>query len=77
MKYMRTSEARIKWGISNRKIRVLLNEGKIEGAIKIGRNWMNPTDANKPIDLREKPKSYFKGLDFIFNSANSLKAKID
>lgn len=77
MKYMSTSEASIKWGISDRRIRVLLNEGRIEGAIKAGRNWMIPIDANKPIDLREKSESDFKGLDFNFSVVNSLKTKID
>lgn len=77
MKYMTTKEASIKWEISDRRIRVLLNEGRIEGAIKVGRNWMIPVDANKPIDLRDKSVSDFRGLDFNFNIVNSLKAKID
>ncbi len=77
MKYMTTSEASNKWGISDRRIRVLLNEGRIEGAIKTGRNWMIPIDANKPVDLREKTILDFRGLDFNFSVVNSLKAKID
>jgi len=77
MKYMTTSEASNKWGISDRRIRVLLSEGRIEGAIKTGRNWMIPIDANKPIDLREKSESDFRGLNFNFSLANSLKSKID
>nr|WP_162151191.1 Fic family protein [Haploplasma modicum] len=77
MKYMTTSEASIKWGISDRRIRVLLNEGRIEGAIKTGRNWMIPIDANKPVDLREKTIFDFRGLDFNFSVVDSLKTKID
>lgn len=77
MKYMTTSEASNKWGISDRRIRVLLNEGRIEGAIKTGRNWMIPKDANKPVDLREKTIFDFRGLDFNFSVVNSLKTKID
>ncbi len=77
MKYMTTKEASIKWGITDRRIRVLLNEGRIEGAIKTGRNWIIPIDANKPIDLRVKSESDFRGLDFNFGVVNSLKAKID
>lgn len=52
MKYMSSKEASEKWGISDRRIRVLCNEGRIEGAIKIGRNWSIPFDANKPVDAR-------------------------
>ena len=77
MKYMTTKEASIKWGITDRRIRVLLNESRIEGAIKAGRNWMIPINANKPIDLREKSKLDFVGLDFNFSVVNSLKEKID
>lgn len=77
VKYMTTKEASIKWGISDRRIRVLLNEGRIEDAIKTGRNWMIPIDANKPMDLRERSESDFTGLDFNFSVINSLKTKID
>lgn len=45
MHYISTKEASEKWDISDRRIRVLCNEGQIEGAIKIGRNWSIPSDA--------------------------------
>lgn len=77
MKYMTTKQASIKWGISDRRIRILLNEGRIEGAIKTGRNWLIPIDANKPIDLRVKSESDFLGLNFDFSITDSLKRKID
>lgn len=36
MKYMSSKEASEKWGISDHRVRVLCNEGCIEGAMKIG-----------------------------------------
>ena len=77
MNYMTTKEASLKWGISDRRIRILCTEGKIEGAMKIGRNWSVPSDAMKPIDNRTKIKSEFDGLDYIFNLIDEQKKAID
>ena len=38
MEYMTTSDAVKKWNISERRVRQLLSEGRIEGAFKIGGN---------------------------------------
>lgn len=38
MKYMSVTEASETWQISDRKIRVLCTKGRIEGAVKFGRN---------------------------------------
>jgi len=77
MSYMTTKEASLKWGISDRRIRILCTEGKIEGAVKIGRNWSVPSDAMKPIDNRTKIKSEFEGLDYFFNVIYEQKKAID
>jgi len=77
MNYMTTKEASLKWGISDRRIRILCTEGKIEGAVKIGRNWSVPSDAMKPIDNRTKIKSEFEGLDYFFNLIDEQKKSID
>ena len=45
-----------KWGISDRRIRVLCSEGKIPGAYREGRRWKIPVDAKKPVDGRYKSK---------------------
>lgn len=50
MEYMTTKEAVEKWNVSERRIRKLLQDGRVEGAIKIGNNWNIPVDANKPVD---------------------------
>ena len=54
--FMTVKEASEKWGISDRRIRVLCAEGKIPGAYQEGRGWKIPTDAEKPVDGRCKPK---------------------
>ena len=77
MKYMSTKEASKRWAISERRIRVLCNEGRIEGAIKIGRNWSIPADSAKPADARETSKKKYLGLGFDFSYIDSLKESID
>jgi Fic family protein len=77
MNYMTTKEASLKWGISDRRIRILCTEGKIKGAVKIGRNWSVPSDAMKPIDNRTKMKSRFQGIDYQFDTIDEQKRIID
>lgn len=54
--FMTVKEAAQKWGISDRRIRVLCAEGKIPGAYQEGRGWKIPADAEKPMDGRYKSK---------------------
>lgn len=55
-----------KWGINERRIRTLCSEGRIEGAIKVGKTWLIPIDATKPIDKRYKntEKIFYNAIDF-------------
>ncbi|MBC8591148.1 Fic family protein [Wansuia hejianensis] len=77
MDYISIKEASEKWRISDSRIRVLCREGRIVGAIKIGRNWAIPFNAVKPIDGREVIKKEYHGLNYDFNIIDSLKEKID
>ena len=77
MKYMSISEASLKWQISDRRIRVLCVEGRIEGALKIGRNWSIPYEATKPVDARVNNRKSYKGLVYDFNEIDEMKRKID
>lgn len=52
--FMTVKEAAAKWGISDRRVRILCNEGKIPGAFQQGRGWKIPIDAVKPADGRYK-----------------------
>ena len=54
--FMTVKQASEKWGISDRRIRVLCTEGKIPGAYQEGRGWKIPMDAKKPSDGRFKSK---------------------
>ena len=69
--YMTVKEAAAKWGISDRRIRVLCSEGKIPGAYQEGRGWKIPIDAEKPVDGR------FKSKDSILSQLNRKKAELD
>lgn len=77
MNYMSIKEASEKWEISDSRIRLLCREGRIEGAVKIGRNWAIPFDSVKPIDGRETINKEYYGLKYDFSLIDSLKEKID
>ena len=52
--YMTVKQAAEKWGISDRRVRILCSEGKIPGVTREGRSWKIPEDAKKPEDGRYK-----------------------
>jgi len=53
MEYISTKEAAQKWGISERRVRSLCANGKIEGAARCGTwVWSIPTGTQKPADGR-------------------------
>ncbi|MBD3950131.1 Fic family protein [Tuanshanicoccus lijuaniae] len=54
--FMTVKQASEKWGISDRRVRILCAEGKITGAYQEGRAWKIPIDAIKPADGRYKTK---------------------
>lgn len=58
--YITLSEAAKKWGISERRIRTLCSEGRIEGVTRFGRSWAIPENAKKPVDHRIKSGKYIK-----------------
>jgi len=52
--YITVKQAAEKWGISDRRVRILCSEGKISGAFRQGREWKIPSNAIKPADGRYK-----------------------
>ena len=54
--YITVKQAAEKWGVSERRIRALCIQGKINGAYQEGRGWKIPADAAKPADGRYKSK---------------------
>ena len=68
---MSVNQAAQKWGISERRVRTLCNEGKISGAVKDGKSWLIPTDAAKPEDGR------FKSKESLLETIDRKKAELD
>lgn len=54
MLYLSVSEVAEKWGITRKRIQVLCNQGRIDGAQRVGNVWMIPDNAIKPSDARKK-----------------------
>lgn len=81
MQYMTTKEVAEKWNISERRIRRLLQDGRIEGAVKLGNSWNIPIDVDKPVDKRIiKPddNNFIITLDDnYFDEVDSLKKELD
>ncbi len=81
MDFMTTKEAVKKWNISERRIRQLLQDGRIEGAVKNGNSWNIPVDAIKPVDKRViKPDFTEFIIDLeanYFNEVDELKRELD
>jgi len=78
MQYIAVKQASERWGISDRRVRVLCAEGRIEGVIKKGRSYLIPEDALKPIDGRslrgkEIPEQYAA----LFTAIDEMKAELD
>ncbi len=60
MKYLSIKQTSERWGISERRIQTLCQEGRVPGTIVIGRTWGIPDDAEKPKDARIKSGKYIK-----------------
>lgn len=73
MGYITLKQAAELWNISERRIRRLIQENRIDGAVKIGNTWSIPEETSKPMDKRYKmeedrfiidvPSDFFKELD--------------
>lgn len=53
MDYLTTIEMAEKWGISPRRIAILCEQNRVEGAMKKGKTWLIPYLALKPSDARK------------------------
>lgn len=54
MDRMSVKDAAEKWGISERRIQKLCEEGRIPGVMRFGRSWAILKDAEKPVDGRKR-----------------------
>lgn len=71
--FMTTKQAAERWGISDRRVRILCAEGKISGAYQEGRGWKIPADAVKPADGRYRSAENL--LDMIDRKKRELDGK--
>lgn len=54
MEFLTTKQAATLWSISARRVAILCEQGRIEGAVKAGKTWLMPPDTQKPADARLK-----------------------
>jgi len=71
--YMTVKEVAEKWGISDRRVRILCAEGKIPGVYCQGRGWKIPINAVKPADGRYKSAESL--LDLIDRKKKALNSR--
>jgi hypothetical protein len=60
MDFMTIKQASEKWGICIRRVQTLCTEGRIEGAERLGHQWLIPITSEKPKDARIKSGKYIK-----------------
>ena len=60
LEWMTPQQAAEKWGITDRRIQALCVNGQINGAVRLGRGWLIPKSAIKPIDGRTKAAKNLK-----------------
>lgn len=48
MDYISVADAAKKWNVSDRMVRSYCSQGRIEGAVLVGKTWNIPVDAQKP-----------------------------
>lgn len=58
--YLTTQQIADKWNLTPRMITTMCKSGKIDGAVRFGKNWAIPANTEKPIDLRIKSGKYVK-----------------
>lgn len=78
MNYLTAKQLSEKWGITQRRIVKLCNEGRISGAVKNGMVWMIPEDTIRPSDKRKIASNYINTQKriMIVNFDNQLGAEL-
>ena len=78
MEYISVQQAAENWGITDRRIRILCDQGKISGVIKKGRSYKIPINAVKPSDGRKnRHKQIPVKFAVTFAHVDSLKSELD
>lgn len=78
MEYMNVKEAAEKWGLTDRRVRILCEQERINGVIKKGRSYLIPADTEKPIDGRKlRGKAVPVQYRSLFTRIDLKKEKLD
>lgn len=78
MEYITVKQASERWGISDRRVRVLCEDGRIQGVVRKGRSYLIPADALKPIDGRSlRGKEIPEQYAILFATVDEMKAELD
>ena len=64
--FMSVRQAAQKWDISERRVRILCSEGRIDGVVRSGWAWNIPKNSPKPGDGRQL--RHLKNLELRFGS---------
>ena len=56
MDYLTAAETAEKWGISDRRVTKLCNEGRVDGIIRKGFMWLIPAETEKLMELKRGVK---------------------
>ena len=49
-------EMAAEWGLTSRRIQIMCKEGRLEGAVKKGHQWLIPANVIRPENMRTGPK---------------------
>lgn len=78
MEYINVAQVAKRWGISDRRVRILCQQGKIEGVIRKGRSYLIPNNAVKPVDGRTlRRKDVSEQYVTLFSHIDALKERLD
>ena len=58
---MTVKDAAAQWGITPRRVQILCDNKRVQGAVRLGGTWIIPRGAPKPIDGRTKAARKLKG----------------
>lgn len=75
-KFISVKEASIKWNLSERSVRNYCALGRVKGAVLVGKTWMIPEDAKKPIRSNEKENKNYLLEKLRFEKNNQIKGGI-
>lgn len=71
MQYLSVNEMAKKWNISERSVRNYCANGRVEGAVLVGKTWNIPEDAKKPERTNKKKEQSKTLLDILLEEKKS------